>query len=256
MVRKTAFVTGASRVTGKGIALVLGKTYDVGITYVNNEEGAMDTVQQIEKMGGRARAYKCDIRNLEAVRKTIDDFSGEFGRFDVLINNTGITRYHNFLETTEEQYDEVLDINLKGTYFTAQAAANKMVGFKNGGVILNISSVHAIGTWPGDSLYATTKAGICRLTQAMALDLAPHKIRVVCLAPGYIDTGWEHKREGGKARKERAVSRIPLHRFVSGEEVGGMCEFLVSEKAGYITGSTLFADGGVLLPVVADNHYP
>ena len=255
MGRKVAFVTGASRVTGKGIALVLGKSYDVGITYVNNKEGAMDTVRQIEDMGGRAKAYRCDARDLDTMRLVMEGFADDFGRFDVMINNTGITRFYDFLDTTVEQYDEVVDINLKGTYFTAQAAARKMVGFNNGGVILNISSIHALGTWPGDTLYATTKAAICRLTQAMALDLAPHKIRVVCLAPGYIETGWQNSSEEAMERKRKAVSRIPLQRFISGEEVGDICEFLVSDKAGYVTGVTLFAEGGALLPIVTDNNY-
>ena len=255
MGRKIAFVTGASRVTGKGIALVLGKSYDVGISYVNNKAGADDTVKQIENSGGRAKAYKCDISDLAATRSTLDSFADEFGGFDILVNNTGLTRFHNFMDTTPEQYDEVMDVNLKGTYFTAQAAARKMAEFKNGGVILNISSVHATGTWPGDTLYATSKAGICRMTQAMALDLAPYNIRVVCLAPGYVDPGAPPMSEDRRKHRAQMESRIPLHRYVTAEEIGEICGFLVSDKASYITGTTLYAEGGVLLPVVTENDY-
>ncbi|MDR2933122.1 MAG: SDR family oxidoreductase [Oscillospiraceae bacterium] len=253
--RKAAFVTGAGKVTGKAIALCLGKEYDVGISYVNSEQGALDTVRQIEGMGGRARAYRCDARDLEATKRVMDAFASDFGRFDVLVNNAGITKFYDFLDVTEAQYDDVMDTDLKGTYFTGQFAARKMADFGQGGVIINISSVHATGTWPGDTVYATAKAAVCRLTQAMALDLAKHKIRVLCVAPGYIDTGWQNNREDGRARMESIVSRIPLRRFATGEEIGGICAFLASDKASYITGSTLYAEGGALLPVITENDY-
>ncbi|MCL2060984.1 MAG: SDR family oxidoreductase [Oscillospiraceae bacterium] len=253
--KKTAFVTGAGKVTGKGIALALAEEYDVGISYVNSEEGALDTVRRIKDMGGRAKAYKCDVRDIKATARMMDGFADDFGRFDVLVNNSGVTRFHDFLKTTEAQYDEVMDTDLKGLYFTSQAAAQKMADFNNGGTIINISSVHSIGTWPSATVYAAAKAAVCRLTQSMALDLANYKIRVVCVAPGYIDTGWQHRRVEGAKRAEIINSRIPLKRFASADEIGGVCKFLASDAASYITGTTLYVEGGVLLPVITENNY-
>ena len=253
--RKAAFITGAGKVTGKAIALAFGKEYDVGISYVNSEAGALDTVRQIEELGGRAKAYRCDVRDIGATREMMRGFAAEFGRFDALVNNSGITRFVDFLETTEEQFDEVLDTDLKGVYFTAQAAARQMAEFGNGGVIINISSLHAIGTWPGDTVYATAKAAVCRLTQAMALDLAERKIRVVCVAPGYIDMGRYYRKPDAEKYLQKCKDRIPLHRFATGEEIGGVCEFLASDKAAYITGTTLYVEGGALLPILTENTY-
>jgi NAD(P)-dependent dehydrogenase (short-subunit alcohol dehydrogenase family) len=254
MENKVAFVTGAGKVTGKHIALKLSEAgYILGISYVNSKDGADETVSRIEKMGGIARSYRVDTRDLEGVNRVFDEFTDEFGRFDLLVNNAGITRFSHFLEVTEELYDNVIDTNLKGTYFTAQAAARRMKAFGNGGVIINISSVHAGGTWPGDTMYATTKAGINRLSEAMALDLAEDRIRVVGVAPGYINMIGKEIEQSESAKD--VMKRIPLHRYAEPDEIGDACVFLASDKAAYITGSTLYIEGGVLLPVITDNKY-
>lgn len=252
---KTAFVTGGSKVTGKGIALALGEAgYDVGISYVTSEAGAIDAVKQLEAMGVRAKAYQADGRDISRMREAVAQFAADFGRFDLLVNNAGITKFAPFCDVEEALFDAVVDLNLKGTYFTAQAAAKEMKAFGNGGTIINISSVHAKGTWPGDTIYATTKAAICRLTEAMALDLAPDRIRAVCLAPGYVASGWEKAPEV-EERVREINGRIPAGRFVEPKELGGMCVFLASETASYINGTTLFAEGGALLPVITENNY-
>lgn len=253
---KTAFVTGASRVTGKAIALELARAgYDVGVTYTGYEEGALDAVRQIEAMGRRAKSYYMDTRDIEGCRETIGAFCEEFGGVDVMVNNTGLTIYSHFLETEPDLFAKVFDTNLRGAYFCGQAAARKMVERKTKGVIVNLSSVHALGTWPNDTLYAVSKAAICRLTQAEALDLAPYGIRVVAIAPGYIETGWQNGSEELKRVYDQSKKRIPLQRYASGEEIGKAVAFLVSDDAGYITGTTLFAEGGALLPVITENDY-
>lgn len=255
MDRKTAFVTGGSKVTGKCIALRFGEAgYDVGITYLNDAEGALDTVEQIKKNGMRAKAYHADTRDIERVRNVFNDFTADFLRFDVLVNNVGITQLQPFLDISEKTFDEVINTNLKGTFFTTQSAAKIMKELGNGGVILNMSSVHAHGTWPGDTIYATTKAGINRMTEAMALDLAEDGIRVVCVAPGYIAMGHE-KSHYNTERYNAILRRIPMHRFAHAGEIGDVCVFLASEKASYITGTTLYVEGGVMLPVVTENTY-
>ena len=253
---KIAFVTGSSRVTGKNIALELARAgYDVGITYTGYKEGADDAVKQIEAMGQRSKAYYLDTRDIEGCRKTIDEFCEEFGGIDVMVNNTGLTIFSNFLETEPDVFAKLFETNLRGCYFCGQAAARQMVKRGIKGVIVNLSSVHAQGTWPGDSLYAVSKAAISRLTQAEALDLAPYGIRAVAVAPGYIDTGWQNRSDEAHAKYEQALRRIPLKRFAEGAEIGKAVVFLASENAGYITGTTLFVEGGALLPVITENDY-
>ena len=254
MEKKTAFITGAGKVTGKHIAIKFAEAgYDIGITYVNSEDGAKKAASEIERLGVKVKIYKSDTRDIQRIRGIFEDFASSFGRFDVLVNNAGITRFSHFLEISEELYDDVIDTNLKGTFFTAQSAARFMKEQKNGGVIINISSVHAEGTWPGDTMYATTKAGINRMTEAMALDLAEDKIRVVSVAPGYIRMS-EQTNEPDEKTLE-VIRRLPLHRFAEPGEIGDICVFLASDKAGYITGTTIYAEGGALLPVITDNKY-
>ena len=254
MQKKTAFITGAGKVTGKHIALKFAEAgYDIGITYVNSEDGAKKAASEMEKFGVKVKIYKSDTRDIPRIREVFEDFASTFGRFDVLVHNAGITRFSHFLEVSEQLYDDVIDTNLKGTFFTAQAAAKHMKALKNGGVIINISSVHAKGTWPGDTMYATTKAGINRMTEAMALDLAEDKIRVVGVAPGYIRMNdWENEQQ---EKTLNVLRRLPLHRFAEPEEIGDICVFMASDKAAYITGTTIYAEGGALLPVITENKY-
>jgi NAD(P)-dependent dehydrogenase (short-subunit alcohol dehydrogenase family) len=256
MANKVAFVTGASRVTGKGIALELAKAgYDVGLTYTGYKEVADDTVRQIEAMGHRAKAYHADIEHVDETRATLEQFFEEFGHVDVFVNNTGLTRYVDYLTVTEEVFNRSIHVNIRGTYFCGQAAARDMIAKGVKGVIVNISSFQAVGTWPGATIYATTKAAICKMTQAQALDLSGHGIRVVCVAPGYVDVGWQNRSKEDYARYEVMLTRLPLPRFATAEEIGHAVTFLSSEKAAYVTGTTLFVEGGGLLPVVAENPY-
>jgi len=253
---KVAFVTGASRVTGKAIALELAKAgYDVGITYMGYMEGAQDAVRQMAEMGRKGKAYFADTGDVAATQATLESFYDEFGHIDVMVCNTGITKYVDFLTCPQDVYDYIFNTNIRGSYFCGQSAARNMV--KNGvkGVIVNISSIHARSLWPGDTLYATTKSALVRLTEAQALELAPHGIRAVCVAPGCVYMGGYDTTEERKARYDWVNSKIPAGRHVSAEEIGQAVVYLTSEKASYITGQTLFVEGGLMLPAIVNENY-
>lgn len=180
-------------------------------------------------------------------------FFEHFDGIDVLVNNAGITRLVPFLEVNEKIWDEVVNTDFKGAFFCAQEAARKMVEKGTKGVIINITSNHSIGCWPNATLYGPAKAALDKLTKNMALDLAKYGIRVVAIAPGYTQLEWfteKHRQYVAETSK-----RIPLQRFATPEEIGDAVVYLASEKAGYITGTTLFMDGGALLPVVPHNDY-
>ncbi|MBQ8953508.1 MAG: SDR family oxidoreductase [Clostridia bacterium] len=257
MSRKIALVTGAGRGIGKGIALRLARAgYDLGIHYATTEEGAKDTAEKCRALGARAELFQADIRHVNEIRAMFEAFFKAFGHIDLLVNNAGITRFQPFLEATEEMFDTVVNTDLRGTYFCAQAAARNMVANGVKGVIINISSNHALGCWPIASFYAAAKAGVDKLGKNIAMELAPYGIRVVTVAPGYTHIP-ENDRPMTPEREERLSAfyrRIPGGRFAEPWEIGEAVVFLASDSAGYITGTTLNIDGGALLPVVAENR--
>ena len=251
MSRKIALVTGAGRGIGKGIALQLAKAgYDLGIHYSTSADGAKDTLAQVRALGAKAELFHADIRDVDQIHKMFDEFFKVFDHIDLMVNNAGITRFQPFLEATPEMFDTVISTDLRGTYFCAQAAARDMVAKGTKGVIINISSNHALGCWPNASFYAAAKAGLDKAGKNMAMELAPHGIRVVTIAPGYTEPtlgAWGHH--------NKLTERIPAGRFAVADEIGDAVVFLASDKAGYITGTTLNIDGGALLPVLADNQF-
>ena len=173
------------------------------------------------------------------------------------MNNAGITRFQPFLEATPEMFDTVIGTDLRGTYFCAQAAARSMVEKGVKGVIINISSNHALGCWPNASFYAAAKAGLDKAGRNMAMELAPYGIRVVTIAPGYTqlpERSWFTSPETQR-RRDELCSRIPGGRFAQPWEIGDAVVFLASDSAGCITGTTLSIDGGALLPVLAENTF-
>ena len=254
MQQKVALVTGAGRGIGVGIALKLADAgYDVGVHYAVSREGAEEVAAEIRSRGRKAITLQADIKQVNEVRAMVDQFVDHFGRIDVLVNNAGITKFAHILETEEEEFDEVFGTDLKGAYFCTQQAARHMVRLGIKGVIVHNSSNHSVGCWPNATVYAAAKAGVNKMTMNMALDLAKYDIRVVAIVPGYT-----HKQLDPPAMSEGAnaiASRIPMGRFCTPQEVGDAVVYLTSAGAGYITGTTLFMDGGALLPVVAQNEY-
>ena len=250
--RKIALVTGAGRGIGQGIAVQLSKNgYDVGIHYNTSEEGAKETAELCRANGARTVLLKADVRNVEEIRTLFEQVEAELGALDLMVCNAGVTRFQPFLEATPEMFDTVISTDFRGSYFCAQGAAQNMVRHEKKGCIILISSNHMSGCWPQASFYAGAKAGLEKAGKNMALELAEYGIRVVTIAPGYT----AHKGWGRSDRLSEIESRIPAQRFATPEEIGDAVVFLASDSAGYITGTTLFIDGGALLPVVTENRF-
>jgi len=252
--RKVAFVTGSSRGIGAGIAVEFAKAgYDVAVHWRTAKEEAEAVVQLCEAEGAKTALVQGDIACLDDIRRMFDEVLDVFPAIDVQVNNAGITRFAPFLEATPELFEQVNNTDWRGSFFCAQRAARNMAERGTKGLIINISSNHARGNWPIANVYGPVKAALNKFTQNAALELAPHGIRVVCIAPGYTRTR-EPKPEH-KPWVDKFCQRIPLGRFAEPWEIGRACVFLASEAAGYITGVTLEMDGGALLPVVPENRF-
>ncbi len=252
--RPIAFVTGSSRGIGAGIALEFAKAgYDLALNYVNSKDEAFQVKEKVEAQGAKAAVIQGDISSLSDIDRMFEEFFAVYDHIDVMINNAGITRFSPFLETTPEQFEILTNTDWRGSFFCAQKAARNMVEKGIKGVIINITSNHQVGCWPRANVYGPTKAALNKFTQNAALELAPHGIRVISVAPGYT-----HVREITPEREERLkdfYGRLPLGRFCEPWEVGKACVFLSGEGAGYITGTCIAMDGGALLPVVPENTY-
>lgn len=254
MQRPIAFVTGSSRGIGAGIAREMAKAgYDLALNYVNSRDEAFKVKAEVEALGAKAVVIQGDISKLDDIERMFEEFGAAYDSIDVMVNNAGITRFAPFLEMTPQMWEEITNTDWRGSYFCAQKAARIMVDRGVKGTIINITSNHQTGCWPRASAYGPTKAALNKFTQNAALELAPHGIRMVSIAPGYT-----HVREIPPDRQERLqglYNKLPLNRFCEPWEVGKACVFLAGEGAGYITGTCLVMDGGALLPCVPDNTY-
>ena len=253
MQRKTALVTGSSKGIGRSIAITLAENgYDVAINYYSSEEDAKDVCKEIEKRGAKALGIKADVRNLEDINSMFDSFFKEFGSIDLLVNNAGITKYKPFLEVTEDLWNQITNTDWKGAYFCTQRAAQNMVEKGTEGVVINISSNHQEINFPYASIYGPAKAALEKFTKHAALELAEYGIRVNSIAPGAIKND---KENGFTERQKMFISRIPQKRMGTNEEIAEAVVFLASHKARYITGTSLYVDGGARLPAVLDNTF-
>jgi NAD(P)-dependent dehydrogenase (short-subunit alcohol dehydrogenase family) len=243
---KVVIVTGARRGMGKSHALAFAKAgAKVTVADISLDD-CEKVVQEIKKQKGEAMAVQCDVSKKsnvdEMVKKTVD----KFGRLDILVNNAGICQFRPFLELTEEDWDRTVDINLKGYFLCAQAAAREMIK-KKSGVIVNVASI-AMGQvgvgFPGLVNYCASKGGIVAMMEALAVELAPYKIRVNCIAPGAIDTPMSASSKQDPKALEGTLSRIPMHRMGKAEEVSNLILFLASDASSYMTGSVVVIDGG------------
>ncbi|GHT55409.1 beta-ketoacyl-ACP reductase [Spirochaetia bacterium] len=252
--RPIAFVTGSSRGIGAGIALEFAKAgYDLALNYINSKDEAARVKEKVEREGARAIVIQGDISKLADIDRMFDEYFAAYDHINVMVNNAGITRFSPFLETTPELFEQLVNTDFRGSFFCAQKAARNMVQNKILGTIINITSNHQTGCWPQANVYGPVKSALNKFTQNAALELAPHGIRVVAVAPGYT-----HVRETPPDQAEHLkqfYAKLPLNRFCEPWEVGRACVFLSGEGAGYITGTCLMMDGGALLPVVPDNKY-
>lgn len=244
--RPTALVTGASRGIGRGIALALAEAgYDVGVNYASSRQVALEVADACRAAVARAEALLADVGDTRDIEGLFAAFLERFGYLDLLVNNAGIGLKVPFVETTQEQYDRVMDVNLRGVFFCTQAAARAMIARGKGGVIINNTSIHREIQYPNTSVYGPAKAALEKFTRHAALELAPHGIRVNAVAPGATKI---RESQDTDPHSMLVRSRIPLGRHGLPEDVARAVVFLASGYASYITGASLTIDGGAVLP--------
>ena len=242
---KTGRKRGASRGIGKAIALKLASQgAKVVINYNGSEEKAKEVQAQIETEGGKAVIYRCDVSDYGACQTFIQDVIKTEGSMDILVNNAGITRDGLLMKMSEEDFDRVIDTNLKGAFHTIRFAARQMLKQRSGRII-NMASVVGVTGNAGQANYAASKAGVIGLTKATARELASRGITVNAVAPGFIETDMTAVLP--EKVKEASVSQIPLGKFGSPEQVASAVAFLASSDAAYITGQVLHVDGGMVM---------
>jgi glucose 1-dehydrogenase len=244
---KTAVVTGAAAGNGRAIALRFAEEgADVVVADVA-QAGARDTAAQIEGLGRRALVTETDVSRPAHVTAMLRQAVDAFGHVDVLVNNAGIESQFTFLELPEDEWDRVLNVNLKGPYLCAQGVARHMVERDIKGSIVNIASINSEVAFRGQAHYVASKGGLRMLTKAMAVELAPYGIRVNAIGPGVIDTAMTARSLGTPAIREWIMANIPLGRVGQPHDVANVALFLASEESSYMTGSIVFVDGGWLI---------
>ena len=243
---KVAIVTGAARGIGAAIALKLAEQgAHIAFTYVSDSsaEKANSLVAEIEKMGVKAKAYQSNAGDFAQSEQFVNDVVKEFGSIDVCVNNAGISKDNLLLRMTPEQWDDVMNINLKSVFNMTKQVIRPMMKAKKGSII-NMSSIIGIRGNAGQSSYAASKAGIIGFTKSIALELGSRNVRVNAIAPGFIETDMTHYLQEGEAAKA-FLAKIPLGRFGTAEEIGNTTLFLASDMSSYITGQVISTCGGL-----------
>jgi len=259
---QSALITGADSGIGKGVALAMADAgANVIINHVDAHENAQKTVDEITAAGGRAYAIHADVSNETEVRAMFAEMYGQYGTIDILVNNAGLQRDSRFVDMTLEQWNTVININLTGQFLCAREAAKEFIRrgvvaerSKAAGKIICMSSVHEVIPWAGHVNYAASKGGISMFLKSIAQELAPHKIRVVGVGPGAIQTPINRSAWDTTTALDKLLTLIPYNRIGEPDDIGKLATWLASDEADYITGSTIFIDGGMTLyPGFADN---
>lgn len=245
MTRKVALITGASRGIGEQIAVSLAQEgYDIVINYIGDMESANRVKKSCETYGVSAVCLEADVTKKDQVKEMFNQVMEQFGRLDVLINNSGITRDNLILRMSEEDFEAVIDVNLVGTFHCIKQATRIMMK-QHSGVIINMASVIGLIGNIGQANYAASKAGVIGLTKSVAKELASRNVRVNAIAPGFIQTNMTEVLDDKV--KEQILKNIPLNTFGSVEDISNLVNFLVSDKAKYITGQVIHVDGGMVV---------
>ncbi len=245
MSNRTAIVTGGTRGIGKAIVLELAKSgCNVAFNYSKSDDLAKELVKEIEGLGVKAMAKKVDVSDFDGAKEMVKEVKGEFGQIDILVNNAGITRDKLLALMKEDDWDDVMNINLKSVYNFSKAVIMTMIKQKNGN-ILNITSVSGIAGVAGQANYSASKAGMIGFTKALAKEVGKAKINVNAIACGFIET--DMTSELPEEYKKKMTDMTALKRFGTTDDVANVAKFLLSDGAKYITGQVLSVDGGLAL---------
>jgi len=244
---KVAIVTGGNTGIGKAVVLALAAGgAKVVIDYVTNPQAEDELEQQIAALGEVAVGVQADVSKVEELERLIGTAVKTFGRLDVMVNNAGVETRSSILDTTEEQYDKVLSINLKSAFFGTQLAAKQMISQGGGGRIVNMTSVHEDWPMPGNTPYCLSKGGMRMLTRTAGVELAPHNVLVVGVGPGAVATPINALTMNDPHALAKLDAAIPVGRMAEPEEIASVVAFLAGPGATYLTATTIFADGGIM----------
>jgi len=243
---KRALVTGSSSGIGQAIALGYAQEGADVVVHYNREEGPADeVVKQIQALGRRSAAFQADVSKVAACQQLVANAVNTLGGLDILVCSAGLEIREPFTEVTEEHFDLVIDVNLKGTYFTVQAAVQQMIKKGQGGRLINISSIHEDIAFLNYSTYCAAKGGLRMFTREACQELAPHNITINNIAPGAVATPINTRTLQSSTLLDELKQVIPMGRLAEPAEVVGVAVFLASDGAGYVTGSTYYVDGGM-----------
>lgn len=243
---KIALVTGSSQGIGRAIAVRFAEEgADVVINYNRTQKGAEEALREVEAAGRRGLIVQADLGKVEDIRRLVNTAIQHFGRLDVLVNNAGIETHAPFWEVKEEDYDKVLNVNLKGVFFAAQEMVRHLMVTKRRGKIVNISSVHEDLPFPNFAAYCASKGGLKMLMRNLSVELGPLGININNIAPGAIETPINTKLLNDPQKLGALLGQIPLSRLGQPGDVASLAVFLASDEADYVTGSTFFVDGGL-----------
>jgi len=244
---KVAIVTGGNSGIGMAIVLELARQgANIVIDYVTHPEATEALEQQVRALGDSVIGVKADVSQLAELHNLFAATVKAFGRVDIMVNNAGIETRTSILDTTEQQYDKVLAINLKSAFFGTQLAAQQMIKQGGGGRIINITSVHEDWPMPGNTAYCLSKGGMRMLTRTAGVELAPHNILVVGVGPGAVATPINLTTMQDPTLLQKLNNAIPLGRMARPEEIASLVAFLAGDGASYMTATTIFADGGIM----------
>jgi len=243
---RVAVVSGPCSGIGQAIAVKLAEEgASVVIDYSGHSDGAEETLRRVEAAGSKGIIVQADVSKLEAVQSLIDESWSKFGAVDILVNNAGVEKKADFDEVTEEEYDLVLGVNLKGPFFLTQAFVRRLRAVKKSGRIINISSVHEDMAFPGFSTYCVSKGGVRMLMRDLAVELGPEGFTINNIAPGAIVTPINKSLLDDKPKLNALLKNIPLGRLGTTDDVANLVAFLASDEAAYVNGATFTVDGGL-----------